>query len=527
MCHESFSFDAQSGNTIDLKVMIHKIHSGETLPSVEAGGFYGIFGFGNTFNDFSDVVFPQDKRNCQTCHQESDADTPQASNWRKTVNADVCSACHDNVNWTTGANHGGVAATSEQCDTCHGPNSTIEGGNLRPQVAHLIPEDEAAKKFKFEVVRIQGIKADGSPGATACAAGTAGCRVNPGEYPLLTIRVSDPTTGALYKLTDPPFTNTIPCSPTPCNATAARLRARVAYTTQNFTNPGSGSTPAQPIQIDFLATAAAPSGAPAAAGGPPVFNADGTYTKAGAKPIPAGLIGGTGETFVEGRTIVDISDNPAVHEFATAGVTASAGVIYPITDATAVARRAIVDVKKCDDCHHKLSFHGDDRNDNTELCSTCHNPENASGADLASGRPFDFKLLIHGIHAATYSFGGLSFADVRFPGKLNNCEGCHKPDTYYPVDPTKVFATSVTRGAVAGSPSDDIAYTPNVAVCSNCHTTSQAKLHMEQNGGSFNATKNADGTSNEAVAETCQTCHGPGRIVDVKVAHKVGEFQYN
>jgi OmcA/MtrC family decaheme c-type cytochrome len=63
MCHESYSFDAQSGNTIDLKVMIHKIHSGETLPSVEAGGFYGIFGFGNTFTDFSDVVYPHDKRN--------------------------------------------------------------------------------------------------------------------------------------------------------------------------------------------------------------------------------------------------------------------------------------------------------------------------------------------------------------------------------------------------------------------------------------------------------------------------------
>ncbi len=49
MCHESYSFDAQTGNTLDLKVMIHKIHSGETLPSVEAGGFYGIFGHGNEF----------------------------------------------------------------------------------------------------------------------------------------------------------------------------------------------------------------------------------------------------------------------------------------------------------------------------------------------------------------------------------------------------------------------------------------------------------------------------------------------
>ncbi len=238
MCHESYSFDAQSGNSIDLKVMIHKIHSGETLPSVEAGGFYGIFGFGNTFADFSDVVYPQDKRNCTTCHEESDTDTPQASNWRYTVNTATCSACHDNVNFVTGENHGGVAATDDTCTSCHGPSSAIAS----VQSAHVIPENEAAKRFKFEVVKVQAIKLDGSPGATACAATATACTVLPGEFPLVTIKVSDPTTGTPYKITDPAFTNVIPCTPVPpattCNATAARLRARVAYTTTNFTQPG-------------------------------------------------------------------------------------------------------------------------------------------------------------------------------------------------------------------------------------------------------------------------------------------------
>ena len=528
MCHESYSFDAQSGNTIDLKVMIHKIHSGETLPSVEAGGFYGIFGFGNTFSDFSDVVYPQDKRNCTTCHEESDTDTPQASNWRYTVNRATCSACHDNVNFATGENHGGVAATDDTCTACHGPNSQV--ANLRVSNAHVIPENEAAKRFKFEVVKVQAIKLDGSPGATACAATAVACKVLPGEFPLVTIKVSDPTTGTPYRITDPAFTNVIPCTPVPpattCNATAARLRARVAYTTTNFTNPASGSTPAQPIPIDFLATAAAPSGAPAAAGGPPTLNADGSYSKAGAKPLPSGLIGGSGESFLEGRTIVNVSDT-STPQYAEVGVTSSAGVVFQITDAAPVPRRAIVDVQRCNDCHQKLSFHGDNRNNNTELCATCHNPENAAGATLAAGRPWDFKLLIHGIHSAQYDFGGLNFASVRYPGKINNCEGCHKPDTYYPVDPAKVFATSITRGANAASPVDDIAYTPNAAICSSCHTTAQAKLHIEQNGGSFNATKNADGTSSQAAAETCATCHGQGKPVDVKVSHGVGQFQYN
>ena len=137
MCHDSYSFDAQSGNALDLKVMIHKIHAGETLPSVEAGGFYGIFGFGNVFTDFGDVVYPQDKRNCTTCHEETDTDTPQASNWRLTVNRETCSSCHDNVNFATGANHGGVAATDDTCTACHGPTAQL--ANLRVERAHQIP----------------------------------------------------------------------------------------------------------------------------------------------------------------------------------------------------------------------------------------------------------------------------------------------------------------------------------------------------------------------------------------------------
>ena len=528
MCHESYSYDAQSGNTIDLKVMIHRIHSGDTLPSVEAGGFYGIFGFGNTFTDYSDIVYPQDKRNCTTCHEENDTDTPQASNWRITVNRATCSSCHDNVDFATGENHGGVAATDDSCSACHGPTSDL--AHLRVQTAHVIPESEAAKRFKFEVVKVQGIKADGSPGATACPAGVASCTVLPGEYPLLTIKVSDPTTGTAYRITDPAFTNVIPCTPVPpavtCNATTARLRARVAYTTTNFTNPASGATPAQPIQIDFLSSAAAPVGAPPAAGGPATLNADGSYSKAGAKPLPAGLIGGTGESFLEGRTIVDVSST-ATPEYAEIGVTSSAGVVFPITDATPVARRDIVDVQRCNDCHLKLSFHGDNRNDNTVLCATCHNPEFAAGATPATGRPWDFKLLIHGIHSAQYNFGGLNFATVRYPGKINNCEGCHVPDTYFPVDPAQVFATSVTRGADATTPADDVAFTPNAAVCSSCHADATARLHIEQNGGSFNATKNADGTSNEAASEACGSCHGPGKVADVKVTHGVGQFTGN
>jgi hypothetical protein len=47
---------------------------------------------------------------------------------------------------------------------------------------------------------------------------------------------------------------------------------------------------------------------------------------------------------------------------------------------------------------------------------------------------------------------------------------------------------------------------------------------MELNGGSFNAIKAADSAIPAAPLETCGTCHGPGRVADVKIVHGIGRF---
>src|SRR5260370_6365513 len=69
LCHTPQTVDPDTGNTIDRKVMVHKIHMGSSLPSVQAGKPYQIIGFNQTVVDWSTVGFPADVRPCGTVHQ--------------------------------------------------------------------------------------------------------------------------------------------------------------------------------------------------------------------------------------------------------------------------------------------------------------------------------------------------------------------------------------------------------------------------------------------------------------------------
>jgi OmcA/MtrC family decaheme c-type cytochrome len=45
MCHTPQTTDPDTGNTLDMKVFVHKLHMGSGLPSVKAGTPYQIIGF--------------------------------------------------------------------------------------------------------------------------------------------------------------------------------------------------------------------------------------------------------------------------------------------------------------------------------------------------------------------------------------------------------------------------------------------------------------------------------------------------
>jgi len=512
-CHNPGTTDGQTGNTLSFPVLIHKIHMGARLTQ----GFQ-IIGNNNRLFDFSDVHWSQDQRNCRTCHQESDAETPQASNFKNVPYSAACGACHDDVNFQTGQGHSlaNMAASDDQCTTCHGPDSTINNGDLRVEIAHRIPEKEASQKFKYNILSVTN---------------TA-----PGQTPVVRFSITDPTNGdAPYNiLTDPAFLQAA--------GGASRLSVNIGWNSQNYTNAGSGSatpttgTPSLPILINPLTISG---GTPAA--GP---DTEGAFTSTSPLAIPVGVTG-TVSVAMEGHPAVDVDSAKAGFE----RIPVTSAIAFAAATGPLAPRREIIDVGKCDDCHNQLSAHGSNRTDNVQVCAQCHNPNvtdinrrvegsecvNLLGADDS---PLDLKYMIHAIHNgpnsgfAACGFSPTTFDQVHFPGKLNNCEACHLSPTatgvasYYPVDQNVVQATTVDAGADRSSLTDDVAWSPNVAVCSGCHVSAFAEAHMLQNGGSKTLTKNADGSTAGGPLETCQLCHGPGRVADVKVMHGVDNFEF-
>ncbi len=509
LCHNPSSIDGDTGNTVDFKRLIHNIHSGRD-------GFQ-IVGYGGNTHDWSDVVWPQDIRNCQTCHEESDTSTPQASNYRLVANRAACGTCHYDDGTPGNGEHeyaiengthpaGFMFADDTQCLDCHGPTGTVtnsEGRLVQIPVAHEIRDRTAAEAFQFNILDVTG---------------TA-----PGQFPSVRFSVTDPTNGdAPYNIqTDAPFTV--------CAGGASRLSVDVAWSTTDYTNAGSGLLPALPIQMNPLT----------ACGGTSTDNMDGSFTVTSGTAIPAGTTG-SALVAIEGHPAVDAYDDGTPDRLAVTNAVA----YVAITDTTPVPRRSVVNIEKCNDCHNQLSMHGNNRTDEPEVCVACHNPnmtdiDRRAGTCLATlgadDSPIDFKRMIHAMHTSgeigvpfnVCGYGNsVHIFDYIYPGKLNNCEGCHLEDTYYPVDPSRVLGTTVDANDPA-TPTDDRVISPNTSVCSACHTSTLAAEHMQQNGGDFNATKAANYVLISSGVETCGVCHGPGRVADVKEMHEVGTFRFN
>lgn len=155
LCHTPQTTDPDSGNTVDLPVMVHKIHMGSELPSVQAGKPYQIIGFQGGVNDWSTVVLPSDPRRCEVCHEQNSG-AAQANAYLTRPARVACGSCHDDVNFATGANHaGGPQISDNQCALCHIPQGELDF-DASIKGAHMVPADSSSLTgLVFEIQKIE------------------------------------------------------------------------------------------------------------------------------------------------------------------------------------------------------------------------------------------------------------------------------------------------------------------------------------------------------------------------------------
>ncbi len=421
LCHTPQTVDAETRRTVDFKVMIHKIHMGSSLPSVQAGTPYQLIGFGGAVSDFSDVVFPRDIRNCQSCHQNS----PQVNAWLLFPSIETCGSCHDDINFATGQNHpGGAYSDSADCSSCHLPQGWFEY-DASIAGAHTVPyKSTQLVNPKFTILNITN--------------------AGPGQSPTIQFKIADK--------------NGNPISPAQMGGAGGRLAATIAGPTTDYT-----------FSLQESANTAS------------YVNGIASYTFKGTIPASAT---GTFAAELEGYVNTTLIKNgDPTDTFVYRDAADNAVQYFAVTGSSAIPRRTVVALSNCDVCHDKLQAHGNNRNQ-IEACVMCHNP-NATDSALrpAAAAPpetIDMQILIHKIHTGEnlhqpytiYGFGGSvnAFNDVAFPGDRRDCVKCHVDASFTVPLPAGVQPAITPHNYFSPTP-------PIAAACTACHDTVEAAAH--------------------------------------------------
>ena len=485
MCHQPQHADPVTGNTLDLKVMVHKIHMGSELPSVVAGTPYQITGFRNSVSDFSDVVDPADPRRCEVCHDQNSG-AAQAKAFMTEPSRAACGACHDDINFATGANHpGGFQQDDNQCSNCHvAQGETPFDASIMG--AHVVPTDTAARYPQNPNTLLAGLN----------LAITSVTNTSAGQAPTVTFTVRDDknTNIPLSKLSTVQFSMAGPTTDFGYTSFGSNTSSTPGYVTESAakaTCDASGD-----CSYTFTHTIPA--------------NATGTFTMGGEARMSVTVLGGT----TASQTVSLGASNPVMN--------------FSVDGSTVQPRRTVVALSNCNQCHVALSLHGGLRN-NTEYCVVCHNPSNTdatvrANAQVASDKSapaqgINFSLLVHRIHNGVnvvpaggkpyivVGHGGShnDFSNVLFPAMspsgsatyLQNCTLCHANGSEQNL-PTGLNPVADPQGWI--NPIQ-----PTSSACSGCHVSKSEASHFLAN--------------TTALGEGCNVCHGSGAQFAVDAVH--------
>ena len=484
LCHQPQNADPVTGNSLDLKVMAHKIHMGSSLPSVVAGGTYEIAGYMGFLSNFSTVIDPASAQRCEVCHSQTTGAAQEKAFLTEPSRA-ACGACHDDVNFATGANHpGGIQNDDKECADCHIPQGEMPF-DASILGAHVVSNDTPATYPQNPDTLISSIVVT----ITGVANGAAG------QKPVVSYTVKD-INGVPIALNDP---------------TLEDMQFTLAGPTSDYGYTSFGSDVKTPGYVGEDGTQ-----------GTCDKNGNCMYTFQHAIPATAT---GTYAIGVESERLENVSmllDGTTSTQQVESGTPNS--IFYFSVDGSPVtARRTVVAETNCNQCHVNLTLHGNRRN-NPQYCVFCHNPSDTDFSQRPAGQTaqgINMALMVHKIHDGVNivknggkpyivaGFGGSShdFSGILYPAfspdgtanDLANCAMCH-------VNSSEQNDLNLSGLNPVLDPQGLInPVQPFTSACTACHVGVAPASHALSNTTSL--------------GEACAVCHGPGAAYAVDQVH--------
>ncbi|GAA4879243.1 OmcA/MtrC family decaheme c-type cytochrome [Ferrimonas pelagia] len=513
VCHTTYSGDPETGATIDLGSMVHQIHKAE----------YFMIGFGGNGNDFRELTFPANGNECGVCHLEGDDAPAQATNWYF-HRQEACLSCHEKFapeDWDGTArslfhDDSFTPYAEGNCAGCHADDTNPDGSAIYHS-AQSLAITNAREAYAYEL----------GNGTYDAEAGTLSFTLT---WAANTAPETDPNVSAFW--------------------VSAAAFDGLEYDLGGTRGDSDGVFGRHKSRIAFDLTTANTADSPVTS---IVNESSVTYTVSQIDAELKDLFAQTGQGFLTGKlfvcadssvvdmdtsTLVPIAcDNTEtrVTETIVAGNQASFS-----TDGSDIDLRRVVAMEMgCVNCHAEqadfsaahVGTRGDEEyppnsdcgschagTPNTAValtdgsCVSCHNPGGSAHSNKAFERGFDYKVMIHQIHAGTRSERRTTDLEITYPDTPANCLTCHAEGQL----------DLATLPAVPAFVADDGEFSPTVAACASCHATSEeanaaAVAHFRQNGGVFAGTVGqyeAEGNS-----ESCATCHAAGRSSGYDVVH--------
>ena len=418
LCHTPQTINPDTLLTQDMPVLIHKIHMGKNLPSVQAGTPYRIWHRGQ-WSDFSDVGFPSgtnELMTCTVCHQNA----PQAKNYLTAPSRAACGSCHDDVNFATGKNHSAnnmPEISDNHCADCHQPVGELEYDASITGAHKVATTSSQLPGLVFAIVSV--------------------ANANPGQNPAVTFTVNDKK-GNFVDITKMNFLNLVMAGPT---------TDYNGYTSEDARK------------------------APIVGGQYVSFNAALPATASGSYAV--GIEGYNNVTInastMNATTVRDVGFNQVFYFAVGSGTVAPRRKVVSQANCNGCHSTLSLhggirqNVEYCVVCHDPAVT-------------------DASVRPAASGpaESINFKTMIHKIHTGsnlTTNFTVIghgssvnNYNDVGYPGDRRDCEQCHLPGTYDLPLPAGLISQVAPRDYLNPMP-------PISGACLSCHTTQPAAAH--------------------------------------------------